>query len=67
MDFRKRVGDDRFADVAFADLQTDPVQTLEATYTSLGLTFTDVTVAAGFTRFSTVASTPFNNVFEVRK
>ena len=27
----------------------------------------DVTVAAGFTRFSTVASTPFNNVFEVRK
>ena len=44
MDFRKRVGDDRFADVAFADLQTDPVQTLEATYTSLGLTFTDATV-----------------------
>ncbi|HET9649356.1 MAG TPA: class I SAM-dependent methyltransferase [Microlunatus sp.] len=27
----------------------------------------DVTVAAGFGRFSTVASTPFNNVFEVRK
>ena len=27
----------------------------------------DVTVAAGFSRFSTVASTPFNNVFEVRK
>ena len=26
MDFRKRVGDDRFADVAFADLQTDPVR-----------------------------------------
>ncbi len=27
----------------------------------------DVTLAAGFSRFSTVASTPFNNVFEVRK
>ena len=26
----------------------------------------DVTAAAGFTRFRTVASTPFNNVFEVR-
>ena len=26
MDFRKRVGDDRFADIAFADLQTDPVE-----------------------------------------
>ncbi len=25
MDFRSRVGDDRFADLAFADLQTDPV------------------------------------------
>ncbi len=37
MDFRNRVGDQRFADVAFADLQTDPVHTLEAAYTSLGL------------------------------
>ncbi len=27
----------------------------------------DVTAAAGFTRFATVATTPFNNVFEVRK
>ena len=27
----------------------------------------DVTLAAGFSRFATVASTPFNNVFEVRK
>ena len=44
MGFRKRVGDDRFADVSFADLQTDPVQALESTYTSLGLTFTDATV-----------------------
>ena len=26
MDFRKRVGDNRFVDVSFADLQTDPVE-----------------------------------------
>jgi hypothetical protein len=43
MDFRKRVGNDRFSDVAFADLQSDPVNTLEAAYQSLGLTFTDAT------------------------
>ncbi len=41
MDFRKRVGDDRFSDVAFGDLQVDPVNTLAASYESLGLTFTD--------------------------
>jgi hypothetical protein len=44
MDFRKRVGDDRFADVPFADLQTDPVHTLQTSYESLGLTFTDATL-----------------------
>ncbi|MGI8457217.1 MAG: hypothetical protein ACR2LI_03770 [Propionibacteriaceae bacterium] len=27
----------------------------------------EVVTAAGFTRFATVASTPFNHVFEVRK
>ena len=43
MDFRRRVGDDRFSDVAFADLQVDPVNTLAASYESLGLTFTDAT------------------------
>ena len=43
MDFRKRVGDDRFADVSFADLQNDPVRTLQASYVSLGLTFSDAT------------------------
>ena len=32
MDFRKRVGDDRFADVSFADLQVDPVAALEGAY-----------------------------------
>ena len=41
MDFRQRLGDSRFADVAFADLQHDPVGTLRAGYASLGLTFSD--------------------------
>jgi hypothetical protein len=45
MDFRKRVGEDRFSDVAFADLQSDPVNTLRATYEALGLVFSDT--AAG--------------------
>jgi hypothetical protein len=40
-DFRQRLGDSRFADVAFADLQHDPVGTLRAGYAALGLTFTD--------------------------
>src|SRR5947209_2879610 len=43
MDFRRRVGDDRFADVAFAGLQHDPVRTLQAGYESLGLTFSETT------------------------
>jgi hypothetical protein len=41
MDFRKKFGDDRFVDVSFADLQTDPVNTVAAGYQQLGLTFTD--------------------------
>ena len=44
MDFRTRQGDERFADVSFADLQTDPVRTLQSSYESLGLTFTDATL-----------------------
>jgi hypothetical protein len=44
MDFRTRQGDERFADVSFADLQTDPVRTLQNSYASLGLTFTDATL-----------------------
>jgi hypothetical protein len=44
MDFRTRNGDERFADVSFADLQTDPVRTLQNSYESLGLTFTDATL-----------------------
>lgn len=46
MDFRRRNGDERFADVSFADLQTDPVGTLRASYQSLGLDFTDDTLHA---------------------
>ena len=41
MDFRSRMGDDRFADVSFANLQSDPVRTLRTSYESLGLAFTD--------------------------
>lgn len=41
MDFRKRLGDDRFVDVSFADLQADSVATVEAAYERLGLTFSD--------------------------
>jgi hypothetical protein len=41
MDFRARVGDERFADVAFADLQTDPIGALSAAYDRIGLAFPD--------------------------
>jgi len=44
MDFRNRAGNDRFADVSFAALQTDPVHTLRTSYESLGLNFTDATL-----------------------
>jgi Sulfotransferase family len=44
MDFRNRKGDERFADVSFADLQIDPVRTLQTSYESLGLAFTDATL-----------------------
>ncbi|HEU4360831.1 MAG TPA: sulfotransferase [Mycobacterium sp.] len=43
MDFRRRFGDDRFADVSFAELQTDPVATLKRGYDRLGLSFTEGT------------------------
>jgi hypothetical protein len=39
MDFRRRVGDDRFADLAFADLQSDPVGALTSAYEQIGLDF----------------------------
>ena len=41
MDFRKTVGDDRFVDVSFADLQTDSVKTVADSYERLGLEFSD--------------------------
>jgi hypothetical protein len=39
MDFRTRVGDDRFADLAFADLQDDPVDALGHAYERIGVAF----------------------------
>jgi hypothetical protein len=41
MEFRRKFGDDRFVDVSFADLQTDPINTIARSYEKLGLTFTD--------------------------
>jgi Sulfotransferase family len=41
MAFRRKFGDDRFVDVSFADLQTDPVNTVANSYERLGLTFGD--------------------------
>jgi hypothetical protein len=41
MDFREKFGDERFVDVSFADLQTDPVTTVATTYAQLGLEFSD--------------------------
>jgi hypothetical protein len=37
MDFRDRLGEERFADVAFDDLQADPVGAVAAAYDGLGL------------------------------
>jgi hypothetical protein len=41
MDFRARMGDDRFADVSFAELQTDPLDALEKGLARIGLPFDD--------------------------
>jgi hypothetical protein len=46
MDFRARVGDDRFADLAWAELQTDPVAALATAYGKIGLEFPDRSRAA---------------------
>ena len=46
MDFRARVGDERFADVAFASLQSDPIGALAASYERIGLEFSDRSRAA---------------------
>ena len=41
MEFRGRMGADRFADISFAELQTDPVAALEKGLTQIGLRFDD--------------------------
>lgn len=41
MDFRKRLGGNRFVDVSFVDPNSDPIGTLEAGYRRLGLKFTE--------------------------
>ena len=41
MDFRERMGDDRFADVSFSELQTDPIVALEKGLARIGLSFDD--------------------------
>jgi len=46
MDFRARVGDARFADVAFADLQSDPISALAAAYARIDLDFSEASRAA---------------------
>ena len=46
MDFRDRMGDDRFADVAFADLQRDPIAALARAYEQIGLEFSDASEEA---------------------
>jgi hypothetical protein len=46
MDFRARIGEDRFADLAWTDLQTDPVAALAAAYERIGLPFPERSHAA---------------------
>jgi soluble cytochrome b562 len=41
MDFRQRVGDERFADISFSDLQSDPVAALARGLERIGLNFED--------------------------
>jgi hypothetical protein len=41
MDFRERMGDDRFADITFSELQTDPLDALEKALARIGLPFDD--------------------------
>ena len=46
MDFRARLGDERFADLSFADLQLDPVSAIGAAYEKIGIEFSDTSRAA---------------------
>jgi len=46
MDFRARLGDDRFADLSFADLQVNPVSAMQEAYERIGIEFSDTSRAA---------------------
>jgi hypothetical protein len=46
MDFRARVGEDRFADLAWTELQTEPVSALTTAYEKIRLPFPDRSRAA---------------------
>lgn len=46
MEFRARVGDERFADIAFASLQRNPVRAVAASYKRVGLAFSEETRVA---------------------
>jgi Sulfotransferase family len=46
MDFRARIGEERFADVAFAALQNDPIGALAAAYEHIDLEFSEQSRAA---------------------
>jgi hypothetical protein len=46
MEFRARVGDDRFADVPFAALQADPLGAIAASYERIGIELSDDSRAA---------------------
>jgi hypothetical protein len=46
MEFRERTGDDRFGDISFAELQTDPLAALEKGLARIDLPFDDRSRAA---------------------
>jgi hypothetical protein len=46
MDFRSRIGEDRFADLAWTDLQTNPIGALETAYERIGIGFSEASRAA---------------------
>ena len=58
MEFRGRVGEDRFADLSFADLQVDPVGALGRALEQIGIGFPDSSRDA-VTRLGRVARTRF--------
>ena len=46
LDFRRRHGDDRFVDVSYRDLTTDPIETVRRMYDGLGLQLSEEAEAA---------------------